>query len=317
MSDAAYAYKFTVFTPTYNRAHTLPRVHASLEKQTFRDFEWLIVDDGSTDGTRDLVSGWRSSPIPIRYIHQANAGKHVAFNRGVREAKGELFLTVDSDDELVPVALERLQFHWDTIPEARKAHYSAVTALCMDQSGRLLGDRFPQDVTDSDSLELHFKHKSAGDKIGFQRTEVLRRHPFPEPAGLRFVAESMVWFAIARTHKTRFVNECLLVVHRQDGAGGGGGERLSRLTSSTARGRLMFHQTVLNDYLDYCARSPSQLMRSLVNYSRYSFMLGIGVRSQLQGLTSLPCRAALAGVLPFGYALHVRELLRRDTRREG
>ena len=90
---------FTVFTPTYNRARTLERVYSSLEAQTFRDFEWLIVDDGSTDGTRALVYEWqRQGSFAIRYFWQENRGKHVAFNVAVRESRGEFFLPLDSDD---------------------------------------------------------------------------------------------------------------------------------------------------------------------------------------------------------------------------
>jgi len=98
-----FPFVFTVFTPTYNRAHTLPRVWNSLRRQTFRNFEWLIVDDGSSDNTREMVSGWsRISDFPIRYLWQRNALKKTAINLGVREARGQLFLSIDSDDECTP-----------------------------------------------------------------------------------------------------------------------------------------------------------------------------------------------------------------------
>ena len=85
----SYQYLFTVFTPTYNRASTLPRVYEGLKPQTFRDFEWLIVDDGSRDNTRELVQMWQAEAcFPIRYIYQPNRGKPTAFNRGVQEAQG-------------------------------------------------------------------------------------------------------------------------------------------------------------------------------------------------------------------------------------
>src|SRR5437762_2817315 len=96
---------FTVFTPTYNRAGTLPRVYESLKAQTFRDFEWIIVDDGSADSTQELVQSWIGDlDFPIRYFRQQNQGKHVAVNLGVKEARGEFFLNLDSDDACVPEA---------------------------------------------------------------------------------------------------------------------------------------------------------------------------------------------------------------------
>ena len=91
----------TVFTPTYNRAYSLPRLYESLQKQTFKDFEWLIVDDGSTDNTVDMVTGWsKEGKLTIRYIQMTNGGKHRAINKGVALAKGKLFFIVDSDDWL-------------------------------------------------------------------------------------------------------------------------------------------------------------------------------------------------------------------------
>src|ERR1700736_1708087 len=92
---------FTVFTPTYNRAHTLHRVFNSLKAQSFRDFEWVLVDDGSTDNTEELAELWiKTADFPIRYFWQKNSGKHIAYNFGIREARGQMFAVLDSDDAL-------------------------------------------------------------------------------------------------------------------------------------------------------------------------------------------------------------------------
>ena len=113
---------FTVFTPTHDRAHTLVRVFSSLKAQTFRSFEWVIVDDGSTDKTETLVRSWISAvDFSISYHRQPQGGKHRATNRGVALAKGALFLTLDSDDACVPTALERLYHHWSQIPADDRA----------------------------------------------------------------------------------------------------------------------------------------------------------------------------------------------------
>src|SRR4051794_24520469 len=107
-------YTFTVFTSTRNRAHTLERPFHSLKAQTFRDFEWLIIDNGSTDGTRELVERFQSeADFPIRYLWQEDAGKHGSLNRGIELAEGELFLILDSDDGCVPEALERFKYNWE------------------------------------------------------------------------------------------------------------------------------------------------------------------------------------------------------------
>lgn len=308
MSEPGHDPLFTVFTATHDRAHTLPRVLDCLERQTFRDFEWVIVDDGSTDGTRAMVDGWRSkTDFLLRYVYQPHAGKHVAFNRGVREAKGQLFLSLDSDDGAVPQALERFKSHWESIPNDRRLRFSAATALRMYEDGRPVGDRFPREITDSEALELYFKYRIRGDKWGFQRTDVLRDYPFPEPPGVTFVSESVVWFAIARRFKTRYVNEYLGINYGSDPDE----PRLSNLTVATAQGRLLLHKAVIEDYLDYAVSSPLLILKSLINYSRYSFVSGIGVWGQMRCLRTVGRKALVLSVIPFGYALYLRDRSRR------
>lgn len=298
---------FTVFTATYNRAHTLSRVYDSLRAQTCRDFEWLIVDDGSTDGTAELVAGWiAAATFPIRRLHQPNAGKAAAFNRGVQEARGQLFLNLDSDDACIPIALERLLHHWNSIPAPQRSAFTGVTSLCVDQRGLLQGTLFPHLVLDSDSLEMHFRHRDRGEKWGFHRTEVLRAFPFPVEPESRFVSESVVWFAIARHYKTRFVNEPLRSYFTSDGAG----DHLSELSLRAVRGRLPYHLMVLNDLSDWLPVAPREFAKSALAYSRYAFCLGIGLRQQLRTvqLRSMKLLVALASPVGWLYA-------RRDRRR--
>lgn len=208
------SFLFTVFTPTYNRKATIGRVFESLLKQTLKDFEWLIVDDGSTDGTRELVEGWTNAPevdFPIRYVWQENAHKKVAHNRAVKEATGELLLVFDSDDRCIPEALERFWAHWQAIPPESRKDFVGVCGLCQNEKGEIVGDYFPGgDYIDSDSLEMQYRYRVGGEKWGAMRTDVLRAYPFREDLpGL--VPEGTVWGAIARTYRTRFFNEALRV----------------------------------------------------------------------------------------------------------
>jgi glycosyltransferase involved in cell wall biosynthesis len=309
MDAPDHRYTFTVFTPCFNRAHTLQRVYDSLDAQTFRDFEWLIVDDGSTDGTDRLAAEWqRTAGFSIRYLRQPNRGKHVAFNHGVREARGELFLPLDSDDACVPEALERFKLHWDAIPGEERNHFSAVTALCVDQHGRLVGDRFPHDVTDSDSLEIRYRFRVAGEKWGFHRTDVLRRYPFPEDVSGHYVAESLVWSRIAREYRTRFVNEALRIyfigepsmVHGQ------------RPGKNAVGGRL-FHLAVLNEEKDYFRVAPAEFLRSAGLYARYSFHLRASPLQQWSAIRGRRERMLWMLMLPAGLGLYLLD--RRQVRR--
>jgi glycosyltransferase involved in cell wall biosynthesis len=130
---------FTVFTTSYDRAYTLHRAYESLKRQTFRDFEWLIADNGSSDNTQEVVKKWiEEADFPIRLISwKKNVGIHGAINRGVQEARGEFFLGFDSDDECAPNSLEDLKKYWDLIPNDSKKSFSGVTARCVDRNSSL------------------------------------------------------------------------------------------------------------------------------------------------------------------------------------
>ena len=303
--DRRYEHLFTVFTPTYNRADTLRRVYDSLAAQTFRDFEWLICDDGSTDGTGQLVDDWmQTAPFPIRYFRQENQGKHVAYNQGVARARGELFLTLDSDDACVPRALERFKTLWESIPAPDRTRFSAVTALCVDQHGHLVGDRFPFDPTDSDSLEIRYRFKVKGEKWGFQRTDVLREFPFPVMDGVRHVPPSVVWSAIARRYKTRYVNEVLRIYYVQERS-----DQLSRAQSRVkhAKGLALWHGSVLRHDLHWFHVAPLRLLASAVNYVRYSLHAGCSVAEMLRRLQLSWARVLAALMLPVGVGVYFRD----------
>lgn len=304
-------YTFTVFTPTYNRAHTLHRVYDSLRAQTFRDFEWLICDDGSTDGTRELVRRWmHEAPFPIRYLCQEHGGKHVAFNRAVREARGELFLGLDSDDACLPHALERFKHHWDAIPEQERTRFSGLTALCQDQDGKLVGDRFPADPTDSDSLEIRYRLGVRGEKWGFQRSSVLRRFPFPVREGEKHVPPSTVWRAIARHYRTRYVNEVLRIYHVA--------ERPDQLSALGSRIRLakelaVWYRHVLEHELDWFPVAPVRFVGSAVNYVRFSLHARSGLGHAIRAVETSRARLLVVVAVPVGVAVYVRDRVATTT----
>ncbi|MBD1896893.1 glycosyltransferase family A protein [Coleofasciculus sp. FACHB-129] len=300
--EQAYQPVFTVFTPTYNRAHTLHRVYESLQAQTYRNFEWVVIDDGSIDNTCELVEQWRQEAnFTIRYFYQENSGKHIAVNRGVREAKGELFLVLDSDDACVSEALERFKEHWDLIPEDKKHRFSAVTCLCNDQNGEIVGSRFPFDPTDSDSLEIRYRYKVTGEKWGFHRTEVLRQFPFPEIVGEKTIPQGFVWGRIAREYKTRFINEPLRVYFS-------GTDQLTRLSpQQISLGHALWHKIILNEQSSWFWYAPFNFMRSAVHYSRFSFHTGITVSEQFKMLNTRIGKFLLLGALPVGYLVYCQD----------
>jgi hypothetical protein len=166
-----------------------------------------------------------------------------------------------------------------------------------------VGNKFPRDVMDSDTIEVTFKYKVTGDKWGFQRTEVLKQFPFAVTQDGKFVSESVTWFAISRRYKTRFVNETLLIVYFDEASG----EHLSYLNRTTISGRLIFHRYVLNELMSWFLTSPASILRSAINFSRYSFGLGNGPSYQIRELHSLGARLLVALSLPLGFMISLRD----------
>ena len=201
----------SVFTPTYNRKDTLVKVYESLKNQSLLSFEWIIVDDGSTDGTLEIIKEWiEEKIIPIKYLYQNNAGKHIAQNRALDLAVGELFLPLDSDDTVVPDCMKILWETWESISSDIRNEYSGVGCCCMDGKGNLIGDPWPQNHFVSNDLEVVFKYRIRGEKWGPIRTDVMRQYKNAEVKG-HYLLESTVWFRIAKKYKKVYINDCLRI----------------------------------------------------------------------------------------------------------
>jgi glycosyltransferase involved in cell wall biosynthesis len=293
----------TVFVPTYNRAHLLGRVFESLKAQTFKDFEWVIVDDGSRDNTSDLVEGWRQqSPFEIKYLRKANGGKHTAINPGVNLANGEFMVILDSDDWLAPNALERLLELWQEIPD--QSRYSGVVGLCAHPDGRVIGDRFPQDVFDSNAVELTHSHQIHGDKISLSRIDVMREFPFPFQDLRGLVTEALVWNRIAQKYQERYVNEIFAYKeYLEEGLT----DRALELQIKAATATRLYHLELSQ------AKQPLPWkirLKSLANYVRFSLHANHGALETVRDSgAALKCSA----LLPLGAFLFLRDQKRFAT----
>lgn len=181
----------TIMTPTYNRAYILPEVYESLKKQTCFDFEWIIVDDGSSDDTENLVGSWlkEETPFSILYEKQPNGGKHRAVNRGVQMAKYDYFLILDSDDQLTKNAVELIHSWIDQIKDLEG--FAGVAGLRGSETAAL-GGTPKAPYIDATNLE-RAKYGLMGDKAEIYKTEIMRKYPFPEFEGENFLRENAVW----------------------------------------------------------------------------------------------------------------------------
>ena len=210
-----FSYLVTVFTPTYNRAYILGDLYHSLQRQTCMDFEWLIVDDGSADDTKALVASWQGeeNPFPIRYVYQENGGKCRAINRGLKEADGRLFFTVDSDDYLTDDAIEKV-IRWDgELP--RDGHFCGYVGNRGITPTQTPNRLFPGGYLDGTALDRY--DQVDGERAFVFYTEIHRKYLYPEFPGEKFLTEAVTWDLMAHDgYKMRFYNDIIWIWEYKD-----------------------------------------------------------------------------------------------------
>lgn len=207
----------TIFTPAYNRAHTISRTYESLCRQTCKDFEWLIVDDGSTDNTHDLVKGWISEDIiSIRYVYQKNEGMHGAHNTAYDNIKTELNTCIDSDDYMPDDAVEKIVNMWKGLSEEQRKHYAGIVGLDIDErKKKVIGSSFPNDLKET-TLTAYYERGGAGDKKIVYRTDVVNAYPrYPIFEGEKYVGLATLYQMIDQDYNLLVLNEPLVVVDYQ------------------------------------------------------------------------------------------------------
>ena len=273
----------TVFTPTYNRGNLLNRLYQSLCKQNYKEFEWIIVDDGSLDDTSSIVNIIQDKhpcgDFSILYYKKENGGKHTAVNTGVQKAHGDLFFIADSDDILPPNSLQTVAGVWE-----QTKYDNSIGGICgFDggiNDGSIIGTGFPKEVhllnielsnhinigyIDATTRDVRFKLKVDGDMKEVFRTSVLREFPFPEIKGERFCPEVLVWNRIASKYKLRHINKIIyLVEYQQDG-----------ITSAITRSRMnspIASTMTYAEMLDYNI-SLKWKIRSAINYWRFKYCI--------------------------------------------
>lgn len=199
----------TVFTPTFNREHLLKECYKSLLNQNYKNFEWLIVDDGSSDETEELVKEWVDEKnIKIRYFYKENGGKHSAINLGVNKANSNIFFLLDSDDVLSQNSLELINQNWNKVESDQ---FCGITGLSQYKDGAVIGDRFLHNNWEVSFSDIYLKYGLKGDKAVCFKTDILKQYPFPEKEDIRFVFEAVVWHEMAKKYDVLAINEVLEV----------------------------------------------------------------------------------------------------------
>lgn len=203
--------KLTICTALYNRELLIKRLYESLRNQTNQEFEWIIVDDGSVDKSYSTVQSFlqEQNKFLIKIYKQNNAGKHVAINRGIDYATGDLFFIVDSDDYLPKDAVEKIYKQFRNLNDADKI--AGISAIKAYNEENIVGKSFDAglDYIDISNLERK-KHGIIGDRAEVYYTSVLRRYMFPVFENEKFISEATVWNKIAYDgYKLRFTNDII------------------------------------------------------------------------------------------------------------
>lgn len=281
----------TVFTPAYNRAHTLGRTYDSLLYQTSQDFEWLIIDDGSTDGTEELVRPWiEEQRIPIRYIRQENQGMHGAHNTAYRNIHTELNVCIDSDDYMPRNAVEIIVNFWK---EHGSDSYAGIVGLDQDESGNIIGKRFP-DTLKITTLQAYYAAGGAGDKKLVYRTEVVKKYPeYPLFEGERYVGLAYKYMLIDRDYELLVVNEPLVTVEYQlDGSS----YNMYNQYWKNPKGFSFFRRTEM-----VCAPTLKRRFESCVHYVASSL-----IEKNPRFIAQSPKKFLTLAAVPFGILWYLR-----------
>lgn len=256
----------SIITATYNRANSLERLYRSLIDQTYKNFEWIIIDDGSNDTTKEIINKFIiENKINIIYEYQQNSGKHKALNKAIKMASGELIFFVDSDDYLTSNSIEFVTLKWEEVKDDKS--YAGISGSCISTEGEIIGDfgQNKHDSIDANSFEFRYKFKVKGDKAEVFRKEVIEKYKFPDFEGERFIPEATVFNRIANDgYRLRWYREPIYICeYRKDGL--------------TAQGRNLFisswngYSLYLKEMLTYNEVPMSLKIKLLVSYIMLAF----------------------------------------------
>lgn len=282
----------TIFTPLYNRKSTLKRTYESLKRQTCKDFEWLIIDDGSTDNPFEEIEKWQheDNGFVIRYIYKENGGMHTAHNVAYENITTELNTCIDSDDYMPDNAVELIVNCWN---QCRDKGYAGIIALdYADSTKNVIGKELPYD-RESISLSDYYYQGGEGDKKLIYRTDIINQTPpYPVFEGEKYVSLAYKYQIIDQTYEMKILNANVCFVEYQlDGSS----TNMYRQYMNNPRG-FAFWRTEQMKY----SRSISQKYWACIHYSSSSLIC-----NNRRFIKESPCKLLTVLAIPFGFVLTI------------
>jgi glycosyltransferase involved in cell wall biosynthesis len=299
--------KLTVVTPSYNRAHTLNRVYESLKKQTFKNFVWIIMDDGSTDNTRELVKKFiEENEVEIEYYKNKNKHKFITVFEGIKKVKTPYFVIIDSDDSWPEDSFQILYDEVSSIEN--KEEFIGVIGHSADTEGNLVGDLFPEEGFVGSIFEMRYKHKVRGDKNGIFITKSylkeLEKFDYSPYQGKGYIPQS-VFFTIydAKGLKTKFINKIIRIYHKDENDAASVSN--TRWTGKNIFGLREGYRSTVNNYGKQLFSYPKTLVRNIIGFQFYSFMNHVSLSSFFTDLTNPAIKLLSIFLLPCSYIYYL------------
>ncbi len=289
--------KITVFTTTYNRANLLPRLYNSLCEQTNLNFIWLIIDDGSSDNTKELVEKWiEEDKIEIQYQYKVNGGMHTGHNLAYKLIKTELNMCIDSDDYMPKDAIELVYNKWNIIPN--KKNIAGIIGLDADKDGEIIGTKIPENLITGSYYDLYRKHGVKGDKKLVARTDVIRKYfPYPEYEGEKLVPLGILYIMIGKEYDYVYSNDVFCIVEYQEE---GSSNSIFKQYKQSPRGFAYARKIKLK--FDKSFKDQFRVYTHLISSSFFAKDLSLA----FEGVN--PIKSVL--IMPFGILLHFYILLK-------
>lgn len=280
----------TIFTPAYNRAYTLNKCYESLLRQTCKDFSWLIVDDGSTDNTKELVEKWiNDGIININYIYQENLGMHGAHNTAHKNIDTELCMCCDSDDYLADDAVEEILELWET--KRNDEDCSGIVGLDATESGKIRA-QIPRNLTETTLYDLRYHYKLKGDVKLVYRTRLMQKEYYPIIPDEKYLAVGYKYFKLDNDYKLAVLNKVLCYVEYLED---GGTRNKTRLYQKCPKGFMHYRIEMIKVSKDFNVKLRNAI--HLVSSSIFA--------KETRKINLVEDKIVLLAALPIGLALNI------------
>ena len=289
----------SILTATYNRERTLLRLYDSLANQTYKDFEWIVVDDGSTDKTAELIERLKKySKFPIIYSYQENKGKHIAINKALELCKGEYCTSIDFDDEIKSNSLEILMKEWEGIQKSERKKYKAVIARCYNpENGKLIGKPMKKYKMDCSSLDARYKYKMNYEKWGLSRTEIEKEFCSPQTKG-SFYPETIVNDEAARKYIQRYI-DIPLRGYYQDTSNATTKKRIKKEN-------IFLWGHIINHNMDYFIYDIPGFIKAFVGISMCGFANSMTIRDIIKQGKGILRKIGIILFIPIGLIVYIK-----------